>query len=143
MFETTRAVTSYILSGAAKRYPNIRIIIPHAGATLPVLADRIVGAAMLLPGLKASPQDVMDALGRFNYDLAGTPVPRQLPALRTFANPDRILFGSDWPFTPMPAVSFGMQRLDAFLAAEPDFLEAIERKNALNLFPKFATEAEI
>jgi predicted TIM-barrel fold metal-dependent hydrolase len=43
MFETTRSITNLLLSGVTMRYPNVKIIVPHAGAALPVLADRVAG----------------------------------------------------------------------------------------------------
>ncbi len=40
-FDTTRTVTNMILNGTLKRFPNIKFVIPHAGAFLTILADRI------------------------------------------------------------------------------------------------------
>ena len=45
MFETTRAVTNMLYRRTFQRYPGLRMIIPHAGAALPVLAARIVDQA--------------------------------------------------------------------------------------------------
>ncbi len=136
MFETTRAVTDLVLSGTLERYPNIKLIVPHGGATLPVLADRISLAVSILPALQLTPAAVMTSLSKLYFDMAGAPLPRQLPALRTFADPSRLLYGSDWPFTPEPAVASLLGRLEAGLEGEPDLLEAICRNNALSLFPR-------
>lgn len=137
MFETARAVTNLLLSGTLTRYPNIRFIIPHAGATLPVLVDRIAMAAAVLPGMGSlTPNQIFALLGRLHYDVAGAPVPRLLPALQSFADPSRLLYGSDWPFTPEPAVAALRGQLDAFLASDPALLENICRNNALTLFPR-------
>ena len=40
LFDTTRAVVNLVLNGTVARHPDLRLIIPHAGATLPVIADR-------------------------------------------------------------------------------------------------------
>ncbi len=40
-FDTTRAVTNLILSGTLERCPDVRMIIPHNGGALPILARRI------------------------------------------------------------------------------------------------------
>jgi len=102
IFETTRSVTNLILQGVPDRYPNIRFIVPHAGAALPVLAGRI---ELLLPMLSApnekTPPCVRSALLKLHYDLAGAPVPEFLGALLKVADPSRILYGSDFPFTPL------------------------------------------
>jgi 6-methylsalicylate decarboxylase len=104
MFETTRSVTNMLLSGMLDRYHNIRLIVPHAGACLPVLAARI--QLLMRAGgeaLPAAPADIRKALGRLHFDLAGAPIPEALGALLHIADPSRLLYGSDWPFTPTAA----------------------------------------
>ena len=139
MFETTRAVTDLVLSGTLERHPNVKLIVPHGGAALPVLADRIALSAAVLPGMNVTPASVMASLNRLYYDTAGAPLPRQLPALRTFADPARLLYGSDWPFTPEPAVARLLVALDTAMAAEADLLNAIRHGNAAKLFPRLAS----
>ena len=41
LFDTTRAVVNLVLNGTVARHPDLRLIVPHAGATLPVVADRV------------------------------------------------------------------------------------------------------
>lgn len=41
LFDTTRAVTHLILSGTLKRFPNLRVIVPHCGGALPSVASRV------------------------------------------------------------------------------------------------------
>jgi hypothetical protein len=41
LFDTARTVVDFILSGAAERFPNLQLIVPHAGGVLPLLADRV------------------------------------------------------------------------------------------------------
>ena len=79
LFDTTRAVVNLVLNGTVARHPDLRLIVPHAGATLPVIADRVAFFALAL-GVDAS-VDVLRDLGDLHYDLAGTPIPRQLDAL--------------------------------------------------------------
>jgi predicted TIM-barrel fold metal-dependent hydrolase len=79
LFDTTRAVTHLVLNRVLDRFPHIRFIVPHLGAALPVLADRIAGFAVL-----ESPEesvDVIAALSSLHYDVAGFALPRALPAL--------------------------------------------------------------
>jgi len=139
MFETARTVFDLILSGALDRHPRLKIIVPHAGATIPVLADRVASMIPML-GVEASlgaPQ-FFGHLKRFYFDLAGQPVPRLLAALLTIADEDRLLYGTDWPFTPRPLVT----RLAEALAATPLLSAAartkMTRENAFALFPRFA-----
>lgn len=139
MFETARAVSNLLLSGTLTRFTRIKFIIPHAGATIPVLADRIAMVTGILPNLAATtPDDIFAQLSKLYFDMAGAPVPRLLPALRTFADPQRLLYGSDWPFTPEPAVARLRDQLDAHLAGDPALHKAIRRENALALFPRLS-----
>ena len=48
LFDTTRAVTNLVLNGTIARHPNITFIVPHAGAALPVIVDRITAFSRLL-----------------------------------------------------------------------------------------------
>lgn len=41
MFDNTRSIVDLVFAGVLDRYPGIRFVIPHSGATLPVLSDRI------------------------------------------------------------------------------------------------------
>ena len=135
MFETTRAVTNLVLSGTLDRYPNIRLIVPHAGAALPGLLDRIVWSAGIMPSLTSmTTEAIMATFRRLYFDLAGVPVPRLLPALRSFADPSHLFYGSDWPHTPQPVVTRLRDELEAFLAQEPAFLAAVQHGNAGQLF---------
>ncbi|MFJ3473433.1 amidohydrolase family protein [Microbacterium maritypicum] len=103
-FETTRSVTNMILSGVIDRYPDMRVIVPHAGAALPVLANRI---ELLLPILSKDADvdipSVKATLRKLHYDLAGAPVPELLNALLEVADVKNIHYGSDYPFTPLEA----------------------------------------
>ena len=139
MFETTRAVFNLILSGTLAKYPDIKIIVPHAGATVPVLADRVAGLspALGLPTKLDIPQFHQTLRGLY-YDLAGFPLPRQLLPLLEIADPTRILYGSDWPYTPEPLVTALVRQLDDSPLLTKRLHEDFMRNNALALFPRFA-----
>lgn len=135
MFETTRAVMSILTSHVLERYPDIRFIVPHGGATIPALADRIAFGSQLVPSLQdKAPADILALLGKFHYDLAGIPIPRQLPALRTLVDDSKLLYGSDWPFTPEPVVAALKTAIEQSLAAEDNLSNAVLRENATKLF---------
>jgi 6-methylsalicylate decarboxylase len=74
MFDTTRTVTDLIFAGVTERFPDIRFVIPHCGAALPILLDRIELFRGLLPGSHDRPRSSLTTrqqLQRFWYDLAG------------------------------------------------------------------------
>ncbi len=139
MFETTRSVTNLILSGATGRYPGMRVVVPHAGAALPVMLGRI---ELLLPILSQpgrSMPDVRAEFKRLHFDLAGAPVPELLGALLQVADPTRIHYGSDWPFTPTPACVQLAGTLDATELLADKLRDAVMSGNSERLFPRLAT----
>lgn len=75
-----------------------------------------------------------DVLRRFWFDTALSATPSSLPSLLAFADPARVLFGSDWPFAPDLAVGFNAGNLDALDDATQ---RRINRTNAEALFPRF------
>jgi len=103
MFETTRTVTDLMFASVPERYPDIRFVIPHCGATLPVVVDRIELFRSLLPGSHGRPASSLTTrqqLQRFWYDLAGTPFPAAAGALIDVVGSDQVLYGSDYCWTP-------------------------------------------
>ena len=140
IFETTRSVVQMILSGATTRYPDLRVIVPHAGAALPVIASRIEAQIALVP--KAEGQtlpDLRTELRRLHYDLAGAPLPEGLGALLQIADRQHLHYGSDWPFTPTDLCEQLVRRLDATPLLDAETLRAAMGGNARRLlFPRLA-----
>jgi 6-methylsalicylate decarboxylase len=135
VFDTSRAAMNLVFSGTLARYPNIRFILAHAGGTLPYVAWRLSVAPMIDPRLpQRSRADIMTDFGRFWYDNALACGPETFGALSRVAAPDRIVFGSDWPFCNDLVLTEEVAAFTApgFLAAEQ--VDAIARGNALRLF---------
>lgn len=107
LFDTARAVINLFLSGTIARCPNITFVIPHAGGTLPTLIERFTsfGHALRLSDTELTSQIVKETLQKqFYFDLAGFPFPSQVKGLLEYVPVDKLLYGSDYPFTPEPAV---------------------------------------
>ena len=121
-----------VLNGIVARHPGIDFLIPHAGATLPLVADRVHLFSQLLDVDPAV--DVLRDLGRLHFDLAGFPVPRQLDALLTLTTVEHLHYGSDHPFTPEPVAAMAAERL-ASVGDPPGSLPATLRANTERLFP--------
>ena len=134
-FDTTRAVVDLVLSGTVAEHPGIEFLIPHAGATLPLVADRVHAFSRLLAVDPAV--DVLRDLGRLHFDLAGFPVPRQLDALLTLTTIEHLHYGSDYPFTPELVAAMAGERL-AEAGDPPGSLPAALRSNTERLFPALA-----
>jgi predicted TIM-barrel fold metal-dependent hydrolase len=136
LFDTTRALTSLALNGVLDRHPAIRFIVAHSGAALPVLADRI--AAFAVTENPQQPVDVLGALRRLHYDVAGFALPRALPALLSLIHTDRLLYGSDYPFTPDWVVNGLAEALAGTDLLTDDDRLLLSRGNAASLFPRLA-----
>lgn len=139
--DATRAVANLALSRTLERYPRIRFVIPHTGEALPVLADRLQELSRaFIADVAKNPIDVIAALRRLYYDVAGTPLPRALPALLQLVEADHLLYGSDFPFTSAAAVESV-----AGLLAKTKVLNERQRQrmmhgNAYRLFPRLSSE---
>ncbi len=135
LFDTTRCVVDLILSGTVQRYRQIRWIVPHAGAVLPVVAHR-VAAISAVTG--STPINVPEVLGSLYYDLAGIPLPVALPALLAVASSRQLLYGSDFPFTPAPAaIALAGALAQAPSLAEAEFALVPDAATSV-LFPRLA-----
>ena len=98
-FDTTRAAVNLVFSGALERFPNIRFILSHAGGTLPYLAWRLSVAPMIDKRLtQRTREQIFAGFKTFWYDNALASGRAPMGALSQIAAPERIVFGSDWPF---------------------------------------------
>jgi predicted TIM-barrel fold metal-dependent hydrolase len=138
LFDTTRAAVNLIFSGALERFPRVRFILPHAGGVAPYFAWRLSISPMIdkrLPRL--APAQVYAGLKHFWYDNALSPGEQTFGSLEHVARPERIVFGSDYPFANPEVIAEMVNTHESgFLAAAKR--AAIDRDNALILFPKYA-----
>ena len=131
LLDTTRAALNLARSGTLERCAGVRLILSHAGGFMPYAAARMApfaGAGDARLG--------QDRLARFYFDIALSS-PSALPSLFALADPDRVLFGSDFPFPPQPVV-VGTARLWGQFPVDADLRHAVDRGNAERLFPRFA-----
>lgn len=142
-FDTTRAVVDLIFSGTLRRFPNIKVVVPHGGAALSVLAPRLALFAdmTLISPRPAGGEALLKELRRLHFDLAASAHPAMFGALRELVPASQILFGSDWPFTPDIGVSRNVAGFDALLMSQSD-RELIAFRNALRLYPKLTARLE-
>lgn len=118
-FDTTRAVVNLILSGTVARYPNITYLVSHCGGALPPLIERFssFGSRILeREGAVTSTTVKKMFQSRFYFDLAGFPFPDQIHGLLRTTDTSRLLYGSDFPYTPASALGGMRTRMDEELA---------------------------
>ncbi len=135
VFDTTRAIVSFLAGGTFARCPDIRFIFCHSGGTMPVLAARINGFFQARSALAAQvPNGVMYELKRQYYDVANATNPMSLAALMKLVPTSQIVWGSDFPYRAIGPTATGW---DSYEVA-PEVKSAVNRENALRLFPRFA-----
>ncbi|KAK9419093.1 putative Amidohydrolase-related domain-containing protein [Seiridium unicorne] len=117
MFDETRAVANLLLSGTVAKYPHIKFIMSHCGCALPSIVDRIGTFATLTTGAESQSAEFRRLLReRFFFDLAGFPFPNQIHGLlRTLGDggEQRLVYGSDYPFTPEKLVLGLAEQMEA------------------------------
>jgi predicted TIM-barrel fold metal-dependent hydrolase len=139
-FDTTRTITNMILKGTINRFPEIKIVVPHAGAFLSILADRInIPLQMQMIGNLKESIDVYALLKGMYYDVAGACLPRQLHALMEIVDVDHLLYGSDYPYTPPFGCLYLAEALNKTDLLTDEQRRVIYRDNAKGLFPRLQT----
>jgi 6-methylsalicylate decarboxylase len=138
-FDTTRAVMNMLYSGTLERYPSIRYIVSHTGGTIPYLAWRIAGASYL-PELRdrAPKTDGLALLQKLYYDTALSTSEFVFGALKEFVPMSQVLFGSDFPYIGPAVLQAERYGLENSKVLDDAARAAIDRGNALTLFPRFA-----
>jgi predicted TIM-barrel fold metal-dependent hydrolase len=142
MFDSTRMATNMILSGAKKRFADIRMICTHGGGTVPYLASRI---SILEPVFGAGPnravlsgEEILQGLSTFYFDLTASTAAASLDALRHLVPASQLMLGFDFPMMPASTVAPGLGRFDDYQALTGGDRDSIIRDNALSLVPTLA-----
>ena len=137
LFDTTRAVVNLIFSRAIERFPRVQFILPHAGGLVPYFAWRLSVSPMIdkrLPQL--SREQVFAGLRHFWYDNALSPGEQTLGSLDHVAAPERVVFGTDFPFANPRVIAEMIKTHESGFLSYARRAE-IDRANALALFPKY------
>lgn len=135
MFEVTRAITSMLFGGVFTKHPDIRFIFTHAGGTVMPISGRIAAFAARHHEYDADvPGGAIPALKKLYYDIANSTNPSAMAALMDLIPSSQILFGSDTPYVPLAVTAGAFDKM----AVPDDVRAAIDRGNALRLFPRFA-----
>lgn len=124
-FETARAIANLFMTGTVAKYPNITYILSHCGGGFPPMIRRICGAAPILGvDRDLSVDTVKGQLNKqFYFDTAGWSLPEQIVGLLQHASPERILYGTDFPWTPIKVTTELSEDHDRYV---PEVLERVK-----------------
>ena len=142
--ETTRTFLNMVQHDTFTRFPDIKWVIPHAGAFLPILADRFESFSLMLrfadPDRKA---DIMEDMAHVYYDTAGFSEQKQLEMLLRNVDESHLLYGSDTPYTDLTACIGQAEALENTAKLTPAQKQALFTDNALALCPQLKTKLHI
>ncbi|KAJ7782328.1 hypothetical protein DFH07DRAFT_864852 [Mycena maculata] len=119
-FDSTRTFVDLLLSGTAAAYPDITFIVPHCGNALPSVLDRAfalstwplaVSTSRTVHPLTAPVVKEMFAK-QFMFDLAGVPMPSLIHHILRWTTSDRLVYGSDVPYTPWVVAEKALQAME-------------------------------
>ena len=131
--ETTRAVSNMISRNVLARYPNVKVVVPHCGAYLPLMVPRMKSLTSVMQANNLVDNIDWEAnLAALYYDLAGAHSPEVIRMLLTITTPDHLLYGSDYPYVAPQVLTQSLQRMQQYLTDEPDlapYKEMILHKN--------------
>ncbi len=138
-FDTTRAITSLLFNGVLAQFPDVRFIVNHSGAAVPVLSGRIKdqvrgASAKNVPG---GPPEAWEEMRKLYYECAHASYPAPIAALTKFAPPTQFLFGTDFPVWPYTTTIDPLNETEPELS--PEVQHALDRGNAERLFPRLKT----
>jgi predicted TIM-barrel fold metal-dependent hydrolase len=129
--DTTRTVTSLLLSGSFARYRDIKWLFSHAGGTIPMMAGRIESFYGARPNLKEfAPDGIAGEFKRLHYDTANATSAPAMAALMKLVPASQVTYGSDYPYFPLDQIkSLGG------LGLTREQLEQIGSGTAMRLIP--------
>ncbi|KAF9893636.1 hypothetical protein FE257_010948 [Aspergillus nanangensis] len=145
--ETTRAAMDMIVNGTRHKFPDCKVILSHAGGTLPFLISRVATPMRTAPDIAARHRigttydKTMEAFRSFHFDLALSSAPQVLDLLLKMVPHEQILFGSDFPYAPVSAYPAFLEDLEAYEMTE-ELREKINSGNAGGLFPSETTDID-
>ena len=138
MFDSSVAGLRLVVSGICAEIPNLRVVLPHCGGTLPYLAGRIDAAHSRPFSLGRTLDPLPSEQLRHFYTDTLSRSRETLAFAQGFFGDAHLLFGSDYPFFPIDAE---LRFVRATLA--PDQHEAVFEQNARRLLsPSAQSERE-
>lgn len=139
---TTRAAVDLVLTGRMSEIPDVDIILSHAGGTLPYIGSRVVGSLVIPDVAETVPVGPIEAnreFQRFFLDIALSTSAAQLNGLLDWTKPEKILFGTDFPYAAQFAITALTAQYETFVATNPrgeNINDEVLRENALALLAK-------
>ena len=97
LYDTGLAAALLIYGGVLERHPKLRIVLYHAGGTLPIILGRLDMGYRIVPECqKAIPRAPSTYANQFHFDIIAHSRPMLSHLVKTFGA-DRFVIGTDYP----------------------------------------------
>ncbi|KAM0809031.1 putative Amidohydrolase-related domain-containing protein [Seiridium cardinale] len=119
---TTRAAVDLVISRTFRDHPDIDIILSHAGGTLPFLANRVLSgflAPLARNTSRVTAEEAAEDFQRFYLDTALSSSAAQLDGMLDFTSPQKIVYGSDFPYLVGSGIQANIDSYDTFVRTNP------------------------
>jgi aminocarboxymuconate-semialdehyde decarboxylase len=130
--DTTIDAANLIFSGVLEKYPNLKVVLAHAGGQFPYIIGRIEHGYQVRPECQEKVhKSPMAFFKNFYFDII-THNPEALRYLISLAGSDHVLLGSDYPYDmgdPNP-----VQTVSQLSGIKAKDRQKIMRENAIALF---------
>ncbi|KAJ5287022.1 amidohydrolase family protein [Penicillium angulare] len=134
--ETTRTAVDMIITNTKRTYSSCKVILSHAGGTLPFLITRISTvsreAAPTARIYGKTSEEIMEDFRSFYFDFALSSSEAVLRLVLDVIPHDRLLYGSDYPYAS-PDKSLGFKQILDDFPLEQELRDKIYFKNAIDL----------
>ncbi|ESZ91463.1 hypothetical protein SBOR_8148 [Sclerotinia borealis F-4128] len=140
--ETTRTACSLIYSNTLSSYPDLKIILSHAGGTLPYISTRVANLTYDASLSVKTPEHFMREAKSFYTDMAASSYSGPLEYIEGWLGPGKTTYGSDFPFIREKTTVKELGFLDGWMHKNGEEGKAVMRGTALNLFPRLKDQIE-
>ena len=131
-FDTTQAVWRLIFGGVIDRFPSLKIVMHHLGAMLPFFVAALSKTSKVSWPINC-PETITEYWGNLYGDTATDGTLGSYPCGYAFFGPDRMMYGSDYPFGAEAGEDFIRSNLAGVKSMK---IPAKEKKNILGGTPK-------
>ncbi len=150
VMDTARTLVNALYTGVFQKYPDIKLVVAHAGGVLPILAPRLFGLGTLpwVPNPNMLTVAEMKAqLTALYYDTGISASTATLFSLLELTGTDHLIFGTDYPPAGNQLISDGIESLKNFCQRNDAGHQKLDladvTQNAIQVFPSLKARLNI
>ena len=99
VFDSTVATLNMVFGGVFENFPDLKVVVPHAGGTIPYLIKRIDHQYDINPNCRQKiSKKPSEYLKSIYVDTAQSTCDTSMSCVRSLIGAENIVFGSDYPF---------------------------------------------